>query len=230
MTVLPKTTLCTIVRDELMNPAGGIKRFLESHVPYVEQAVIVDTGSADGTKEELNKLKEDFPQMKLYDYQFDNYADARNYSLSQVETPFVFVLDADELVTQEGFNEIRAFVDLLIKEEQQIGINFKILNISDREVYGATHNPRLFRKLPEIRYRNNPGDKSGENLTTWNVVNYWDCMAANNPIYHFLPESGDYGKSVEWYARPSLWGKAPSQVCPSFSKWKAFNPRRNEFK
>nr|MBP7708770.1 hypothetical protein [Candidatus Pacearchaeota archaeon] len=53
-TILPDTSLCAIVRDEIINPAqlpgkSGIRSFVESHVPYVEQAVIVDTGSVDGT-------------------------------------------------------------------------------------------------------------------------------------------------------------------------------------
>lgn len=55
--VLPNTSLCSIVRDELMNPAGGIKDFMECIVPYVERAVIVDTGSLDGTREVLEEAK-----------------------------------------------------------------------------------------------------------------------------------------------------------------------------
>ena len=49
--VLPNTSLCAIVRDEMMNPAGGIADFVDSTVPFVEQAVIVDTGSLDGTRQ-----------------------------------------------------------------------------------------------------------------------------------------------------------------------------------
>ena len=44
---LPNTSLCAIVRDEVINPAGEIADFLETILPFVEEAVVVDTGSID---------------------------------------------------------------------------------------------------------------------------------------------------------------------------------------
>lgn len=37
MVVLKDISLCAIIRDEMMNPAGGITRFVNSHVPFVEE-------------------------------------------------------------------------------------------------------------------------------------------------------------------------------------------------
>ena len=54
--VLPDVSLAAIVRDEIMNPAGGIVDFVESVIPFLEEAVIVDTGSVDGTREALEEL------------------------------------------------------------------------------------------------------------------------------------------------------------------------------
>src|SRR3989338_11169897 len=79
--ILPNTALCAIVRDELMNPAGGIENFVRLNVPHVEEAVIVDTGSVDGTREKLEELREQYPHMKVFDHPFDGFANSRNYSL-----------------------------------------------------------------------------------------------------------------------------------------------------
>ena len=43
--VLNNVTLVAIVRDEMINPAGGIEDFVNLAVPFVEKAVIVYTRS-----------------------------------------------------------------------------------------------------------------------------------------------------------------------------------------
>ena len=84
MTVLKDTSLCAIVRDEKMNPAGGVERFLRSHLPYVEEVVVVDTGSVDGTRQILAGLEKEFAHLKVYDAVFRSYAQARNISLKKM--------------------------------------------------------------------------------------------------------------------------------------------------
>ncbi len=64
--ILPETSLCAIVRAEMMNPSGGIVNFLESTVPFVEEAIIVDTESIDGTRDALEKFKRKFSNLRVY--------------------------------------------------------------------------------------------------------------------------------------------------------------------
>ena len=45
--VIPDTSLCAIVRDEITNSAGGIIDFIDTTIPYLESAIVVDTGSVD---------------------------------------------------------------------------------------------------------------------------------------------------------------------------------------
>ena len=80
--VLPDTTLAMIVRDEIENPAGGIERFLNFAMPHVEAAVIVDTGSIDGTWDVLQHYAEQCVYLRLFQRQWDNFAPSRNFSLS----------------------------------------------------------------------------------------------------------------------------------------------------
>ena len=100
--ILKDTSLCSIVRDEKMNPAGGIRRFVDSHVPFVEEAVIVDTGSIDGTREILEEMSGKYSNLKIYDKKFRGYANARNFSLKKAGAKNALILDADEVLTHKN--------------------------------------------------------------------------------------------------------------------------------
>ena len=68
-------SLCMIVKNEesILTPC------LESIVDYVDEIIIVDTGSTDKTKEIALKYTN-----KIYDYKWNyNFSDARNFSLSK---------------------------------------------------------------------------------------------------------------------------------------------------
>ncbi len=105
--VLPKTALCAIVRDEIMNCAGGIVDFINSTVPYVEEAIVVDGLSTDGTREALEGLKLKYPHLQVFDRQFRTFPEQRNYSLDLASKDYALILDADELLTKLDFAKLR---------------------------------------------------------------------------------------------------------------------------
>ncbi len=83
-------SLCMIVRDE----EASLPRCLESVKGAVDEIIIVDTGSKDRTKEIARRFTEN-----VYDYQWqDDFADARNVSLSYATKPFILWLDADDVM------------------------------------------------------------------------------------------------------------------------------------
>ena len=94
--VLKDTSLCTIVRDEIDNPAGGVVDFVDSVMPYVEEGVVLDTGSTDGTRGALEDLQKKYSNLRVFDRAFDGFASSRNYALRGVRTKRAFVLDADD--------------------------------------------------------------------------------------------------------------------------------------
>ena len=64
-------SLCLIVKDE----EDVLYRCLESVANIVDEIIVVDTGSSDGTKEIAQKF-----QAKIYDFKWiDDFAAARNY-------------------------------------------------------------------------------------------------------------------------------------------------------
>ena len=83
-------SLCMIVRDE----ESRLGRCLESVRDTVDEIVILDTGSADGTKAIARRYTD-----RVYDYAWkDDFADARNTSFSYASKPFILWLDADDVL------------------------------------------------------------------------------------------------------------------------------------
>lgn len=89
-------SLCMIVKNEENN----LRKCLSSISNYVDEIIIIDTGSTDNTKEIARKFTD-----KIFDYNWDNdFAKARNFSISKAKNDWILVLDADEIVI--NFNNI----------------------------------------------------------------------------------------------------------------------------
>jgi glycosyltransferase involved in cell wall biosynthesis len=237
--LLPDVSLCAIVRDEKMNPAGGIEDFVDCIMPFVEKGVIVDTGSKDGTREILEELESKYSNLKIYDKKFKGYADARNHSLRFVNTTQAFVLDADERITKEDIIKLRQ----IIENEESYGYNFGIKNIFlERDIENSSiHNPRLFRVDSGFRYKdtNRHNEWLMEENDRYYVFDY--CFSTNILIKHFLSSiDARVKKQEDWYSLlnqysnrtriMNLFKEFPSiSDTPSFKEWKELNPKRAEY-
>lgn len=87
-----------IVRDE----AYFLTRCLEAVRDHVDEIVIVDTGSKDDTISIANRFT---TRVCRFDW-CDDFAAARNYSLEQATGDWVLVLDADEILLPDDFEQI----------------------------------------------------------------------------------------------------------------------------
>ncbi len=219
--ILKDVSLCAIVRDEKINPAGGIKDFIDSTLPYLEAGIIVDTGSCDSTRKILEESKSCYENLSIFDIEFKGFANARNYSLKKIKTKWTFVLDADERLTKEDFKNMEQLVDTNTTESYY----FEFLNILPNGVYdkGNGHNIRLFLNKKGFKYKDEEG--MGEYLRP-----YHPRLNSNIEIKHFLYCHPNIKK--EWYytMRNNLFYNkqisAPSKH-PNFMRWKELNPNRN---
>lgn len=85
-------SVCMIAKNEEKN----IEKCLASVKPYGFEIIVVDTGSADRTKEIAAEYTD-----KIYDFTWiDDFSAARNYSLAQASNDYVLVLDCDEVITE----------------------------------------------------------------------------------------------------------------------------------
>lgn len=84
-------SLCMIVKDE----AKTIKRAIESVKLIVDEIIVVDTGSTDGTAEIAKSLG-----ANIYHFKWnDNFSEARNFSLKHSTKDWILILDADESIS-----------------------------------------------------------------------------------------------------------------------------------
>ena len=96
-------SLCMIVKNEEQQLA----RCLLSASPAVDEMIIVDTGSADRTKEIARVYG-----AKVFDFEWTNdFSEARNYSLSKAGGDWVLVLDADEVISPLDYAAFEGIVD-----------------------------------------------------------------------------------------------------------------------
>ncbi|MDS3861175.1 glycosyltransferase family 2 protein [Thermosynechococcaceae cyanobacterium BACA0444] len=103
----PFLSLCMIVKNE----AAHLARCLASVQAWVDEIIVVDTGSTD----ETIAIAESF-QARIFSFTWcDDFAAARNVSLAQAQGEWIFVIDADEelIVTDPAWlSQLREQTDL----------------------------------------------------------------------------------------------------------------------
>ncbi len=126
------------------NEASNIDRTIQ-HLKWAKEIVVIDSYSTDRTLEILQS----YPQVQLFQRSFDTHATQWNYGLKQVKSEWVLSLDADYVVTDELFNEIKQLpIDLKLDSYL---INFKYC-VFGKPLRGTLLPPRaaLFRKNQAI--------------------------------------------------------------------------------
>jgi glycosyltransferase involved in cell wall biosynthesis len=74
------------------------------HLTWAKRIVVIDSYSNDTTL----KILHSYPQVQIFNREFDTFANQCNYGLEQVKTEWVLSLDADYIVTDELIAEIDA--------------------------------------------------------------------------------------------------------------------------
>ncbi|MGG4411271.1 glycosyltransferase family 2 protein, partial [Niallia taxi] len=113
-------SLCMIVKNE----ESVLDRCLASVAHLVDEVIIVDTGSTDKTKEIASKYTS-----KIFDFEWINdFSAARNFAAEQATGDWILVLDADEYIDEENYQE---FVDGLKEDNGQFDTyGVKIINFT----------------------------------------------------------------------------------------------------
>lgn len=125
------------------NEENNLDRCIKSFQSFVDEIVIVDTGSTDDTKRIATKYTD-----KIYDYVWEeedglgNFSAARNYSLSKCSGDYILWMDADEelingnmlpqFITSDYYNSI------LVHQKHCI-VN------GDKNEYDSPYHDRLFK-------------------------------------------------------------------------------------
>jgi glycosyltransferase involved in cell wall biosynthesis len=103
-----RVSLCMIVRNETAHLAAC----LASVADLVDEIVVVDTGSTDGTPALAARFG-----ARVFEFSWvDSFAAARNESLRHATGEWIFWLDADESLDQENRAKLKALFDGLSNE------------------------------------------------------------------------------------------------------------------
>src|SRR3989338_8433001 len=94
-----RLSACLIVKNESLI----LSRCLESLRSFVDEIIVVDTGSTDNTMEIARSYD---AQVKHFTW-IDNFSAARNESLRHASGDWILYIDADEVVNVANAGKIR---------------------------------------------------------------------------------------------------------------------------
>lgn len=99
MTVSPRISLCMIVRDA----ARTLGACLDSIAPWVDEMIVVDTGSVDDTRSIAQRSG-----AKVFEFPWcDSFAAARNESLRHAMGDWLFWMDADDTISSDNGRKLQ---------------------------------------------------------------------------------------------------------------------------
>lgn len=149
--------LSTIVKNE----EAVIERMLRSVTPLIDYFLIVDTGSADGTKSIiLDYMKSHKIPGRIYNYEFTDFSDCRNHALNMLrdtEAAFSLTIDAkEELVFGKDF-DIKQFKNSLYSktEHKKSMYNTDLANVYVQTGDNLSSRPALFNLAKPFYWRKN---------------------------------------------------------------------------
>ncbi len=100
-------SLCMIVKNEEKN----LRKCLDNIKDYVDEIIIVDTGSTDKTKEIAHEYTD-----KVYNFDWVmDFSEARSFSITKATNDWILVLDADEFIINFDKSTVQNFMKKNIK-------------------------------------------------------------------------------------------------------------------
>jgi glycosyltransferase involved in cell wall biosynthesis len=97
------------------NEAHVIRRCLDAVRPFIDNWIIVDTGSTDGTQAIIREHLEDIPG-ELFERPWQNFGHNRSeaLALARAKADYIFVIDADnQLIVSPDFKRSPAHSGLI---------------------------------------------------------------------------------------------------------------------
>lgn len=229
-----RISLCMIVRNEEAN----LGRCLASVDGIVDEIVVVDTGSTDGTKEVARRFGS-----RVFDFPWrDDFAAARNFGLAQATGEWILVLDADEYLAESGAAMLAELTSWPGAADVYL-LPIKSLMAPELGEWLTSLVLRLFRNSPDLRFKGKiheqlivpkgiraeaaeqgpwiihlgymAGSRGAKKDRNLRMLEKALAEEPDNPYYHYYLSTeyilrGDYEKALV-HVRPALAG-IPSDI------------------
>lgn len=131
-----------------------IGQMLEYLKDVVDEIVIVDGGSNDGTIEIIKNFASHSPvPVRLHHREMNkDFSQQRNFAIEQCSGEWILSIDADEKYT----NSLKRMLSELINSEKYIAYSLPTFHLIDNDEHfsnlDSDPHVRLFKNIPEIRY------------------------------------------------------------------------------
>jgi glycosyltransferase involved in cell wall biosynthesis len=139
-----EVSLCMIARDE--EPRLG--QCLRSIAPYVDEMVVVDTGSEDRTREVAQERG-----ARVFEFPWtDSFAEARNASLEQARGGWIFWMDADDVISAECGEKLRQLIRQCPEKNAAYQVMVRIPPGPREFSSSIVDHVKLFPNRPDLRF------------------------------------------------------------------------------
>jgi GT2 family glycosyltransferase/tetratricopeptide (TPR) repeat protein/2-polyprenyl-3-methyl-5-hydroxy-6-metoxy-1,4-benzoquinol methylase len=139
-----RLSLCMIVRDN----EDTIEACLDSIYPWVDEIVVVDTGSTDRTPEICRRFG-----ARMFEFPWcDDFSAARNVSLEPARGEWIFWMDSDDVIDQEQGRKLRALAYGLHPDECFGYVAQVHCESSEPGQMTTVDHVKMFRNLPGLRF------------------------------------------------------------------------------
>ncbi len=187
-------SLCMIVKNE-ERMLGACLRSVQG---VVDEMVIVDTGSIDGTV----KVAESYGA-KIFHYAWNgNFSDARNHALAQCSCRYVLYLDADERLEDRDRDRLRNLIRRPSSDAYEIHVVSRRKE-GKRVIRNSSDQARLFRRDPCYVFRYRIHESILPSVTEANGV----IGKENITIHHVgydIPDEALHQKKIRNYEQLAL--------------------------
>ncbi|MEK3779451.1 glycosyltransferase [Paenibacillus sp. FSL R5-0810] len=137
-------SLCMIVKDE----EQVLHRCLSCVSHIVDEILIVDTGSMDGTK----NIARSFTN-RVYDFEWiDDFAAARNYAFSLASKDYILWLDADDVLLENDQQKLRHLKDTLDPSTDSVTMLYHLRTDEYGNVTFSLRRNRLVKRSRDYRW------------------------------------------------------------------------------
>ena len=142
-----KLSLCMIVRDN----ADTIEACLHSIRPWVDEMVVVDTGSKDNTAELARQCG-----ARVFDFPWcDDFSAARNESLKHARGDWIFWMDSDDIIDESNGRKLQALA-AGASDPHILGFVMQVhcpgISGDDETDLTVVDHVKLIRNRPELRF------------------------------------------------------------------------------
>lgn len=178
-------SLCMIVKNE----EKVLKRCLDSVADLVEELIIVDTGSTDGTM----RIAGEYPHAKLYEFAWiDDFSAARNFAFSKATQEYIYSADADEVLDEENRKRFQILKQALLPEVEIVQMKYgNQLQFGTVYNFDEEYRPKLFKRLRSFAWQD----------AIHETINITPVIYDSDVVITHMPEQSHAGRDFRAFER-----------------------------